>query len=334
MPRRAPEADLTAIIRAVTPLLFVAAGAIALLAGVVTLRSIGPRFRIGRLLASTPRVSVAEAREIARSGAARYVRIDGRVDAEDEFEDANHRPLVFRRTRFAAFAGRRWSDFEDSREAVPFEIRDGLDAIAVDHAALDAGLVVVRRESEGAAGDLGDRAPAGLAPEMPVRVVVEQVSSVDQATVLGVPTATAGQDGDHGFALTAGLGRPLVLTTLATDEAMRVLAAGSARPRIAAVGLAFGAGLIAVGLVWAGLAAVLPAVVSIVVPVARAASPGAEATPATGGDPRSSGEGPGLVGEPAIAIIAVVAIAVVAIILTTAWIRWTAPRDDGPRERR
>ena len=310
------------------PLFLVAAGAIALIVGVAVLRSLGPRFRVGRLLASTPRISVAEAREMAGSGTPRYVRIDGRIDAEDEFEDASHRPLVFRRTRFEALSGRRWSAFEDSREAVAFEVREGLESIAVDHAALDAGLVVVRRESEGVVGDLGERAPADLPSSAPVRAVVEQVSSVDQATVLGVPVATT--DGD-GAALTAGLGRPLVLTTLATDEAMRVLAAGSARPRIAAICLAAGVALVGIGLVWAGLAAVLPAIASVVVPVALAASPGAEATPATGGDPRSAGEGPGLVGEPGLAILAVAAIAIVAIVLTTAWIRWTAPRPDGPR---
>jgi hypothetical protein len=41
------------------------------------------------------------------------------------------------------------------------------------------------------------------------------------------------------------------------------------------------------------------------------------------GDPRSSGEGPGLVGEPLLAIGAVVAIAVVAIVGTLLWIRAT-----------
>jgi hypothetical protein len=329
-----PRADPAAIIRAVIPLFVVTAGAIALLVGVVILRSLGPRFRVGRLLASTPRVSVAEARGIARSGVTRYVRVDGRVDAEEEFEDANHRPLVFRRTRFEALANRRWSAFEDTREAVVFEIREGLDAIGVDHAALDAGLVVVRRESEGAAGDLGDRAPAGLAPETPVRALVEQISSIDQATVLGVPIVARDGAEDEQIVLTAGLGRPLVLTTLATDEAMRVLAAGSTRPRIAAICLAVGAALVGTGLAWAGLAAVLPAVVSVVVPVALAASPGAEATPATGGDPRSEGEGPGLVGEPALAILAVAAIAIIAVVVTTAWIRWTSQRPDGPRPRR
>ena len=61
---------------------------------------------------------------------------------------------------------------------------------------------------------------------------------------------------------------------------------------------------------------------SAIVPVALAASP----SPAVGGDPRSSGEGPGLVGEPALAILAVVAIAIVTIGLTTAYVRLTDSR--------
>ena len=53
----------------------------------------------------------------------------------------------------------------------------------------------------------------------------------------------------------------------------------------------------------------------------------AEPSPsALGGDPRSSGEGPGLVGEPFLAIGAVLLIAVVAVVATTAWVRLTAGR--------
>ena len=77
------------------------------------------------MLASTPSVALAEALSIAADGHPRYVRIDGRIDAEDEFEDINHRPLVFRRTRLEGHRRGRWVTFEDSRETVPFEIRDG-----------------------------------------------------------------------------------------------------------------------------------------------------------------------------------------------------------------
>jgi hypothetical protein len=310
------------IIRPVIPLIFVAAGLLAVVAGVITLRSFGPRYRVGRLLATTPTVSVAEALEIAASGHQRYVRIQGRIDAAEEFEDADHRPLVLRRTRLEAQSGRTWNTFEDSRELVPFDVREGLDSIAIDGAALGDGLVVVPRVSLGVAGDLGDRSPADLQPETPVRAVIEQVSSVEHAIVLGVPgPATDGGPPRIG----AGLGRPLVLTTLEPDEAMRILAGGATRPRLAAALLVGGLGSLVVGLAWAVVGAILGAGLA----VALAASP----SPASGGDPRSSGEGPGLVGEPGLAILAVVVIAAVTIGVTLAYVRLTEPPDAG-RERR
>jgi hypothetical protein len=287
-------------------------------AAAVTLRSFGPRYRVGRLLAATPNVTIAEARQLAEAGDAVYVRVQGRVDAEDPFEDVDHKPLVLRRTRFVARQGRGWKAFEDSREAVPFEINEGLDSIGIDGAALDEGLVVVVRESGGVAGDIGDRAPADLPSSTPVRAIIEQVSAVDHAIVVGVPATD--REGDP--TMTAGLGRPLILTTLETDEAMRILAGGTNRPRFVAACVVVGAVLIVAGLAWAGIGAIggaLATIGDVLVPVALAASP----TPATGGDPRSSGEGPGLVGEPGIAILAVVVIAVTAVLVTTAWIRLT-----------
>lgn len=300
---------------AVTPLVLVVASLIAMAAGVITLRSFGPRYKVGRLLATTQRVSVGEAAAIARDGRSRYVRVDGRIDAADEFEDADHRPLVFRRTRLEARGHGRWSAFEDSRESVPFGIQEGLDLIGVDAAALDAGLVVVPRESMGVAGDLTGRArsPATLAPTTPIRAVIEQVSSVEHAIVLGVPVA--GDVDRDAPRLTAGLGRPLILTTLEPAEAMRILAGGSPRPRLVAACFVVGTALLAAGLAWAGLGALMTAVA----PVAHAASP----SPATGGDPRSSGEGPGLVGEPGLALLAVAVIAILAIIATMVYLRLT-----------
>jgi hypothetical protein len=55
-----------------------------------------------------------------------------------------------------------------------------------------------------------------------------------------------------------------------------------------------------------------------------AASP--SPTTAPGGDPRSSGQGPGLVGDPLLAVLLVVAIGVGALVLTLAYIRVTRKR--------
>ena len=310
-----------------TPLLLVAAGVLAIVGGVAVLQTFGSRYRVGRLLASTPTVNVEAALAIAASGLPRYVRIDGRIDSDDEFEDVHHRPLVFRRTRLEARRGGRWVTFEDSREAVPFEIREGDAGIAVDAGAIAVGLVVVPRESIGNAADLADRAPAGMLPDTPVRAVVEQLSSIEHATVLGVPVGgSAAGDPPH---VSAGLGRPLVITTLAPDEAMRVLAHGTSRPRIAAACFVAGAILVVAGLAWAGIGTIGAQLVGDGVSAALAADPSA---PAAGGDPRSSGEGPGLVGQPVVAVLVVLAIAVIAIVLTTVYVRLTS-RADNPSGR-
>lgn len=62
---------------------------------------------------------------------------------------------------------------------------------------------------------------------------------------------------------------------------------------------------------------------AIVGPVA-AASPSPSGP--IGGDPRSPGQGPGLVGDPASAILVVVAIGVGAVALTLAWVKLTGGR--------
>jgi hypothetical protein len=146
------------MIAAVIPLVFLTAGLVALAAGAVVLRSFGPRYRIGRLLASAPQVTVAEAIQLADADP-RYVAVRGRIDAEEPFEDDVHRPLVYRRTRLEQRSGSSgWTAFEDHREAVAFQVREGLDEIGIDTDVLDSGLIVVRREAVGTAADVPDRA--------------------------------------------------------------------------------------------------------------------------------------------------------------------------------
>jgi hypothetical protein len=54
---------------------------------------------------------------------------------------------------------------------------------------------------------------------------------------------------------------------------------------------------------------------------------GASPSPAVvGGDPRSSGQGPGLVGDPAFALIAVIAIGLASLVATLVYVRLTANR--------
>ena len=225
--------------------------------GSLLLRTYGVRGRVGRLLAVTPAVDIAEARAIAAAGARRYVRVDGRLDADEDFPDEHDRPLVYRRRRLEA-RSRRWAVLDEQRETVPFRVRAGLDEIDVDVDALSEGLVTLARESAGTAAEAAAALPAAavplppalaaLPPATPVRLRVEQLSSVEHATVLGVPVALA----DGRVALTAGTGRPLVVCTLERGEAMRVLAEGRrARPVAAAAALTAGLTLFGIGLLWA-----------------------------------------------------------------------------------
>ena len=73
--------------------------------------------------------------------------------------------------------------------------------------------------------------------------------------------------------------------------------------------------------VGAGAVALAAWLATAALALAATPTPAAEA-----GDPRSSGQGPGLVGDPLFAVLAVVVIGLTAVLVTTAWIRLTARR--------
>ncbi|HTK45576.1 MAG TPA: hypothetical protein VL749_09525 [Patescibacteria group bacterium] len=308
------------------PFLLALAGVVALGAAALIQRSFGGRARVGRLLAVAPKVSVAEAIRLAQSGETRYVRVDGRLDSDQEFEDEAHRPLVVRRTVLEwrpAKGNRTWTRFDTNLEVVPFAVREGLDAIVVDGQSLAEGLVVLPRERKGVAADLGAEAPAGVPADASVRLIVDQASTIEHAAVLGVPRRAA----DGHLEIGPGLGRPLVLTTLEDDEAMRVLTGGAAgRARLALACLVAGAGLLGLALVWVLVDQLLGGVATVL-----AASP--EPTLRPGSDTRTTGGGPGLVGEPLLALLGVLAIALLSVVVSLAYVRLSGgPRRHQPED--
>jgi hypothetical protein len=231
----------------------IALGVLAAILGWFLLRSLGRGWRIGRLLAAAPQRSLADAAAVAAAGAETYLRLHGRIDSDEEFPGDDGKPLVFRRRRLQHRAGRSgWTTFDDERLAVPFRLTEKGEHVDIDTEALGDGLVVVPREAEGVAADVGAEAVSSALPELaadtPVRLRVEQVSAVDHATAAGVPRTGPG----GGVVLGPGLGRPLVLTTLELDEAMRVLAGGG-RIRALAAGASFAAAVVLVVLGVAGL---------------------------------------------------------------------------------
>ena len=227
------------------PLALVAIGAVALASAVYLLTRSGTGWRVGRLLSAAPVTTLDEAIGLARSGDRRYVRVHGRIASDEEFPDENDRPLVYRRQRLQVQAGHAWSDLSDERLAVPFGIEDRQSFLGIDVDALGEGLIVVPRVATGTAAELPPgtlTGPVAPPPGAVVRLRIDQVSAVEHASAAGVPVLAA----TGGPQLTAGAGRPLIVTTLEPSAAMRVLAAGQrSQIVLAAVLLVAGLGLLA-----------------------------------------------------------------------------------------
>lgn len=225
-------------------------GIVLLIIALVLVRATGAGYRIGRTLAAAVELPLAEVLAGAADGTpSGYLRTTGRISSEEEFPDERDRPLVFRRARLQAREGREWRSLQDERTAVPFGIEERGAYLAVDIDALGDGLVVVPRMATGIATDLPeDMLPAAreLPPATPVRLRIDQLSAVEHATVAGV----VGRGPDGRPLITAGADRPLIVTSLAPAEAMRVLAAEHrGGVRVASVLLVAGLATIAAGLV-------------------------------------------------------------------------------------
>jgi hypothetical protein len=125
--------------------------------------------------------------------------------------------------------------------------------------------------------------------------------------------------------MTAGLGRPLIVTTLDRPAAMRLLASG-ARRRVAAATV-----LIAAGLALLALAVGVAVVATALAAPVLAASPSLGPSPVPSPiiidplDPRAGGGAP-LVGAPGLAFIVVLGAGVLAALATLAFVRLAGSR--------
>ncbi len=213
-------------------LVLMVAGVVALVVGALVLRRVSG-YRVARILRTAPSAGVAEAAEAAARGERRYLQVRGRIASSEEFPDEHDRPLVFRRRRLEiADRPGEWRVVEEERLAVPFGIQERATYVAVDAEALDEGLVVLPREATGRAAEVPDRVPPGTRGDALVRHRIDQISAVEHAAVAGVPVMVDGVP-----TLTAGLGRPLIVTTLEAPEAVRVLATGRRRDVVLAAAL-------------------------------------------------------------------------------------------------
>ena len=271
-------------------------GAALLVIGLLLSRRTDARTRAGQLLAGLSPISPTEALKLAalRGDSAPYLAIKGSIDAPEIFEDEHHRPLVFRRERVSIADEGGWRVIDTVERSLPFVVSDPSSSISIATADLADGLVVVERRWEGSVAELHAAGReyqrpetaalvAALATSDPTRgarVGLEQISNLDRATAAGQLV-----DGE----LRAGAGRPLVVTTLESADALRLLG-GEARGRLVSSTLALA--LLAIGLLLllggVALALASPAL------GADAASPSPTPTPnPESGDARNGGVGVG-----------------------------------------
>ena len=255
----------------------------------------GTRARSARLMAGLAPVSPEEALLVGEN---RYLAVQGSIDAAEAFDDENHRPLVYRRERVLVREGDTWRELERAVRSVQFFVTSSSASIEIDAELLGDGLVVIERQWEGSVAELvasgrtfKEAATSTLvaelaanAPALTARVVLEQISTLDRGTVVGLlrnGTLTAG-----------GAGQPLVLTTLDRRDALRILG-GEARGSLA-VSLLTLAALVA-GVLTTGVALVgLLGEISASVNATASPSPSQTVSPESG-DARNGGvaAGPG-----------------------------------------
>jgi len=274
-------------------LLALGAGLIAL--SVWASRRGGTRARSARLMAGLAPVTPEEALLVGEN---RYLAVQGSIDAAEAFDDENHRPLVYRRERVLVREGDTWRELERAVRSVQFFVANSSASIEVDAEMLGDGLVVIERQWEGSIAELvasgrsfKEAATSALvaelgasAPALTARVVLEQISTLDRGTVVGLLR--------NGKLTSGGAGQPLVLTTLDRRDALRIL--GSEARGSLAVSLltlaALVAGVLATCIALVGLVGEISASVS----VAASPSPSQTVSPESG-DARNGGvaTGPG-----------------------------------------
>jgi hypothetical protein len=305
-----------------------ALGVVLIALSVYASRRGGTRARSARLMAGLAPVSPEEALLV---GEDRYLAVQGSIDAAEAFEDENHRPLVYRRERVLVREGETWRELERAVRSVQFFVTSSSASIEIDAEKLGDGLVVIERQWEGSVAELAESGRtfketatstlvaelAASAPALTARVVLEQISTLDRGTVVGLlrnGTLTAG-----------GAGQPLVLTTLDRRDALRILGS-EARGNLAVSLLALAAlvvGVLTVGIALVGLLGEIVGNVNTTPP----ASTGQTVNPESG-DARNGGvaTGPGgllgLVGALLLPLLIGAGIALVA----RAGARWRSTR--------
>lgn len=227
------------------------AGALVGLASWVAFRAAGAQPALARRLAGPREVKVGQLLDAAELPQ-RPVRVVGRIRCRDPLEAGEGERLVAFHRDVEVMAGARWRSVERLRETRSFELWDHDGSLTVDPAGAAEPLVAIPKVWRGHPSQLDEphaSAAARLAerhgPATAARSVIRTVNVTDRLLVVALPVR--GEDGRIRLEPPPG---GFVITTLALDDAMRLL--GGSRRRltvVAVIGVAVSAALVAVGAV-------------------------------------------------------------------------------------
>lgn len=199
----------------------------ALIAGVafVALRLIGADLRLARRLAGARELSVSEILTLG-TPPSRPVRVSGRVRTADPINGPGDEPLVALHRDVAVWQpGSGWRTIERLRLTRSFELWDHAGSLSVDPRQAAEPLVTIPLVWEGSADQLGEphsasiaRLAIGQSPPVRARAVTRTIGVADSLLVLATVRIT--NDGRASLAPPAG---GYVLSSLALDDAMRLL---------------------------------------------------------------------------------------------------------------
>lgn len=234
---------------------------VALAAGcVMLLRVAGARAGMARRLAGAREVKVGRLLD-GHLPAPRAVRVVGRIRCRDPLEPGGGERLVaFHRDVEVRLPGVGWRSVERLRETRSFDLWDHDGSLTVDPARAAEPLVTLPKVWRGEASELTDphaSAVARLAERhgapVEARAVTRVINVTDRLLVLAVPSRAP--DGRPALEPPPG---GYLISNVELPDAMRLLGGPHRRLVVTAVvGLGVAAALIAIGLVGAGVAALL-----------------------------------------------------------------------------
>jgi hypothetical protein len=217
-------------------------GVLLIVLGSHLLRRIGAHVGMGRRLGGATEWSVGDLAAADRLPM-RPVRVTGRIRCAEPLQlPPGDRLVAYHRDIEVRFGSNRWRTIERIRETRSFELWDHDGSLTVDPAAAAEPLVVVPHVWNGQPDELAEvhrrsitRLTASEGEPTAARATTRTVPVVERLLVLAQPAKV-----DGSVRLTPPRGG-YVISTVALNDAMRLLAGGNRR------GLAIGLGLVAAG---------------------------------------------------------------------------------------